>query len=343
MGRDITGWKKAEEALQEQKAYFQHLFENSPEAVVVATNDSTIMQVNQAFVDVFGYTQEEAIGKNIDQLVAPNTYQDEAHEITSQIAEGETIKLETKRTCKDGTEIDVSIMGTPIIIAGQQVAVYGIYRDITNRKNAERQLKASYDKLQKLIEDTVNVLAHVVELRDPYTAGHQHNVAQLAIAIAEELKLSEDEINGIRIGGTMHDIGKIKVPIKVLNKVEMLTDREWEQIKNHPTTGYELLKDLEFPWPVAEIVHQHHERFDGTGYPRGLKNDETLVEARILAVADVVEAMANDRPYRQSLGLEIALEEIEDNKGILYDPIVVENAVRILTNGTFTFNQKHTE
>jgi len=149
-------------------------------------------------------------------------------------------------------------------------------------------------------------------------------------------------IEGIRIGGTIHDIGKIKVPIRILNKSEMLTDNEWEQIKNHPVVGYELLKDLDFPWQVAKMVLQHHERFDGSGYPSGLKNDEILMEASILAVADVIEAMANDRPYRQSLGLEIALEEIEDNKGILYDPDVAENAVRILKSGSFEFIKKHT-
>ncbi|HEX37330.1 MAG TPA: PAS domain S-box protein [Candidatus Cloacimonetes bacterium] len=343
IGRDITDRKEAEKALQEQKAYFQQLFESSPEAIVVATNDSRVLQLNQTFIDMFGFSQEEAIGKNIDELIAENNYKDEAHKITQSIAEGETVRLETQRMRKDGTIIDVSILGTPIIIEGKQVAVYGIYRDITNRKQAERELKKSYERLQKLIEDTVNVLAHVVELRDPYTAGHQHNVAKLALAIANEMNLSEDKINGIRIGGTMHDIGKIKVPIKVLNKVEMLTDNEWQLIKNHPEVGYELLKDLEFPWPVADIVRQHHERFNGSGYPQGLKNEDTLIEARILAVADVVEAMANDRPYRQSLGMEIALEEIEDNKGILYDPEVVEHAVRILKDGTFKFDQKHTE
>lgn len=342
IGRDITVRKHAEEALREQKAYFQHLFENSPEAIVVATNDSNVIQLNQAFIDMFGFSQEEAIGKNIDELVAKNSYKEEAHKITQSIAEGECVRLETQRIRKDGSKIDVSILGTPVIIEGKQVAVYGIYRDITNRKQAERDLKKSYDRLQKLIEDTVNVLAHVVELRDPYTAGHQHNVAKLALSIAEEMKLPEDKINGIRIGGTMHDIGKIKVPIKVLNKAEMLTDNEWQLIKNHPSVGYELLKDLEFPWPVADIVHQHHERYNGTGYPKGLKNEYTLIEARILAVADVVEAMANDRPYRQSLGLEIALEEIEDNKAILYDPDVVESAVRILRNGSFKFDKKHT-
>ena len=342
MGRDMTLRKQAEEALSEQKAYFEHLFESSPEAVVVASVDGKILQINRAFSEMFGYSEEEAIGKLMDELVSTDEILKEATKYTKQVAAGKDIRLESKRKTKSGKLLDVSILGTPVIIEGQQVAVYGIYRDITKRKQSEDELKASYQRLQKLIQDTVNVLANVVELRDPYTAGHQHNVAQLGIAIAKEMDCSNDMIEGIRIGGTIHDIGKIKVPIRILNKSEMLTDNEWEQIKNHPAVGYELLKDLDFPWQVAKMVHQHHERFDGSGYPNGLKNDEILMEARILAVADVIEAMANDRPYRQSLGLEIALEEIEDNKGILYDPDVVENAVRILKSGSFEFIKKHT-
>ena len=334
--------KRSDEALREQKAYFEHLFESSPEAVVISSNDGKILQINRSFSEMFGYTEEEAIGKVLDKLISTDELLKEATEYTKQVAGGKDIRIETKRKTKSGKLLAVSVLGTPIIIEGKQAAVYGIYRDITDRKQAEDELKASYERLQKLIQDTVNVLANVVELRDPYTAGHQHNVAQLGIAIAEKMKFPSDMIEGIRIGGTMHDIGKIKVPIRILNKSEMLTDKEWEQIKYHPTVGYELLKDLDFPWQVAKMVLQHHERFDGSGYPNGLKNDEILMEARILAVADVVEAMANDRPYRQSLGIEIALEEIEDNKGILYDPDVVENAVKILKNGAFVFSKKHT-
>jgi len=342
MGRDMTLRKQAEEALQEQKVYFERLFESSPEAIVIAQNDGKILQINRTFSDMFGFTKEEAVGATMDDLISSGELLNEAQELTNQVAQGNDIEMEAKRKVKSGELIDVSILGRPIIVDGQQVAVYGIYRDITDRKKAEVKLKESYQSLQKLIQDTVNVLANVVELRDPYTAGHQHNVAQLGIAIAKEMDCSNDMIEGIRIGGTIHDIGKIKVPIRILNKSEMLTDNEWEQIKNHPVVGYELLKDLDFPWQVAKMVLQHHERFDGSGYPSGLKNGEILMEARILAVADVIEAMANDRPYRQSLGLEIALEEIEDNKGILYDPDVVENAVRILKSGSFEFIKKHT-
>jgi len=334
--------KKSAKALREQKVYFERLFESSPEAVVIAQNNGKILQINRTFSDMFGFTNEEAVGATIDELISSEELLNEARELTNQVAEGNDIEMEAKRKMKNGELLDVSILGRPIIVDGKQVAVYGIYRDITDRKKAEDELKESYRRLQKLIQDTVNVLANVVELRDPYTAGHQHNVAQLGVAIAQGMGCSEDMIEGIRIGGTMHDIGKIKVPIRILNKSEMLTDNEWEQIKNHPSVGYELLKDLDFPWQVAKMVLQHHERFNGSGYPNGLKNGEILMEARILAVADVIEAMANDRPYRQSLGLEIALEEIEDNKGILYDPEVVENAVKILKEGSFEFIKRHT-
>jgi putative nucleotidyltransferase with HDIG domain len=172
-------------------------------------------------------------------------------------------------------------------------------------------------------------------MRDPYTAGHQKKSADVARAIATEMGFAPEKIDGIRMAGTIHDIGKLSIPAEILSKPTRLTDIEYSLIKQHSMSGYEMLKDIESPWPLAEIVYQHHERMDGSGYPRHLKGDEIIMEARIIAVADVVEAMASHRPYRASLGIEAALEEIEKNKGILYDNVVVDACLRLFRHKGF--------
>ncbi|MCX7843973.1 MAG: HD-GYP domain-containing protein [Candidatus Bipolaricaulota bacterium] len=173
-----------------------------------------------------------------------------------------------------------------------------------------------------------------MDLREPYTAGHQRRVAELACAIAQELGLSAERIQGLRVAALLHDVGKaLFVPIEILSKPGKLTDLEMALIREHPRAGYEILRRVEFPWPVAEIVHQHHERLDGSGYPRGLKGEAILLEARILAVADVVEAMSSHRPYRPALGVEAALAEIREKAGKLYDPKVVEACLRVFARG----------
>lgn len=184
---------------------------------------------------------------------------------------------------------------------------------------------------------TVQALAHTVETRDPYTAGHQQRVADLARTIATEMGLSADRIDGIRMAGVIHDIGKVAVPAEILSKPGRITAHEFGIIKTHSQVGYDILKDIEFPWPVADIVLQHQERIDGSGYPQGLKGDEILVEARILAVADVVEAMSSHRPYRAALGVDKALEEIVKNKGALYDSDVADACVRVFKEKGFSF------
>ncbi len=168
-----------------------------------------------------------------------------------------------------------------------------------------------------------------LESRDPYTAGHQSRSAKLACAIAEEMGLAKEKVEGIMMAGVIHDIGKLSIPSEILTKPTQLTNVEYLLIKQHSQSGYDMLKHVESPWPLAQIVQQHHERLDGSGYPHKLRNDEIIIEARILAVADVVEAMASHRPYRQALGIEKALEEIQNNKGILYDDAVVDACVKL--------------
>jgi putative two-component system response regulator len=191
------------------------------------------------------------------------------------------------------------------------------------------QLVESEKKLKKNLLDSVAVLAAIVEMRDPYTAGHQRRVAEVAVAIANVMQLTQTQIEGIHLAGVVHDIGKIQVPAEILVKPGSLSDLEYMLIKAHSQNGYDLLKTVDYPWPIAQIVLQHHERLDGSGYPQGLKGDEILLEARIISVADVVESMTSHRPYRPSLGIDAALEEIERNRGIRYDPAVVDACCKL--------------
>jgi putative nucleotidyltransferase with HDIG domain len=235
----------------------------------------------------------------------------------------------------------VEIRTYPVKIRGKTL-VLGIARDITERKRAENELKQTSNKLRQALGSIVKVIALTVEQRDPCTAGHQNRVANLARAIAIEMALSEDHIEGVYTAGIIHDIGKISVPAEILSKPSKLSEIEFSLIKEHAKIGYEILKEIEFPWPIAQIVYQHHERINGSGYPQGLSGEDIFLEARILGVADAVEAMASHRPYRPAHGLEKALEEISKNRGILYDPGVVDACLKIFAKKKFKLNDKET-
>ncbi len=208
---------------------------------------------------------------------------------------------------------------------------------LAERNRANNELKKNIEKLQNAQEQTVAALASTAEIRDPYTSGHQKNVTKIACSIAEHMGLSADLIKGLRIAGLLHDIGKISVPAEILSKPGKITKDERNIIKNHCRVGYDILKGIEFQWPVAKVVLQHHERMDGSGYPLGIQGEEILLEARILAVADVIEAMSSHRPYRAALGLDEALEEIRNNRGTLFDPVVVDACLDLASKGKVKF------
>lgn len=252
-----------------------------------------------------------------------------------------------RRLAKEFPEMTLRDTSTPIsALLIEMLMTYSLAsrEQLEERKRAEEELGKYQKRLEKLVkertnqlEGTIHALATTVEMRDPYTAGHQRRVTELACAIAEEMGLSKDQIKGIHVAGLLHDIGKIAIPAEILTKPTKLTKLEFELITTHSQVSHDILKGIEFAWPVADIVVQHHERMDGSGYPNGLEGDEILREARIIAVADTVEAMASHRPYRPALGIDKALDEISNNKGVKYDPEVVDACLRLFAEGGFEF------
>jgi len=209
--------------------------------------------------------------------------------------------------------------------------IYG--RDITEQKQNQIELLNSVNKLRRTMEGSIETIALIVEARDPYTSGHQKRVAEISVAIAKDLGLTENQIQGIYMTSLIHDLGKIQVPAEILSKPGKLTKLEFDMIKTHPKVGFDLLKRIEFPWPLAQIIYQHHERMNGSGYPRKLKGDKILLEARIIGIADVIEAMSSHRPYRPALGINAALDEIEKHKGTLYDTTIVASFMKVIKKG----------
>jgi putative nucleotidyltransferase with HDIG domain len=238
---------------------------------------------------------------------------------------------------KDGTQTYASLTASILTDPdGRPCGVAGTLHDITERKQAEEEHKQSFERLRKALGATVQSISTIVEMKDPYTAGHQQRVSDLARSIATEMGLSADQRDFIRTASAIHDIGKISIPAEILSKPTKLTDLEFNLIKTHAQSGHDILKDIDFPWPVADVVLQHHERMNGSGYPQGLKGDDILLEARIMAVSDVVEAIASHRPYRPSRGIDFALDEISRNKGILYDADVVDACLKLFREKGYT-------
>ncbi len=201
----------------------------------------------------------------------------------------------------------------------------------------DKKLKQAYERLQKFIEGTANIITKVVETRDPYSIGHQQRVSKLATAIAQEMKLPQDKIEGIRIASLVHDIGKVNLPTEIVSKPSKLIEVEFNLIKNYPKVGYDILRKVDFPWPIAEIVFQHQEKIDGSGYPRGLKGDEICIEAKILGVVNVVEAMTSYRSYRPAISIDESLAEISKNKNILFNPEVADACIKLFKEKEFKF------
>jgi PAS domain S-box-containing protein len=329
-GRDITERKKIEDSLRKSEENFRRSFDDSPLGVRIATLAGETIYANSAILDIYGYDSiEELQNTPLKERYTPESYAEFQTRKEKRLrGEHGPSEYEISIVRKNGEIGHLHVLRKEIFWNGQKQSQV-VYQDITLRRQAEKKLNETLESLRQSIKTTIQVLGTASEARDPYTAGHQKRVADLARAIATEMRLPHDKIEAIRMAAAIHDIGKISVPSEILCKPAMLTDLEFCLIKNHPQFSYDIIKDVESPWPLADIVYQHHERIDGSGYPQGLKDANILIEARILAVADVVEAMMSYRPYRPMLGLEIALAEIENNAGILYDRRVTDACLKV--------------
>ena len=329
-GREITERKQVEDALKKSEENFRRSLDDSPLGVRISTIEGKTMYANRAILDIYGYDDVEEFEKTpLQERYTPETYAEfqmrKAKRLKGELGPSE---YEISIIRKDGEIRHLHVFRKEIFWSGQKQSQV-IYEDITLRRKAEDKLNETLESLRQSVKITIQVLGTASEAKDPYMAGHQQRVSDLARAIATEMKLSQHKIESIRMASAIHDIGKISVPAEILCKPANLTDLEFSLVKNHPVFSYEIIKEVESPWPLAEIVYQHHERINGSGYPLGLKNGDILIESRILAVADVVEAMTSYRPYRPALGLDLALAEIEHNAGILYDADAVKACLKL--------------
>lgn len=315
------------------------LVKASPLGIIAFDLDGKILLWNHAAEEITGWREEEVLGLPIG-VFADEKW--EGYEVLRRRTLNREVfhSLPMDATRKDGRGIIISYSSAPVFDSENRiVATMAVIYDISEKMKMEADLKESLEKTNRLLDETVHSLSSAVEKRDPYTAGHQQRVAQLACALAGEIGgITEERQKGIWTGAILHDIGKLFVPAEILTRPGHLSGIEFELVKSHAEVGYEILKDIEFQWPVPLIVRQHHERLDGSGYPAGLKGDDILFEARILGVADVVEAMASHRPYRAGKGIEAALEEVTISRGTAYDPSVVDACLTLFRNG-FDFSQ----
>jgi len=333
---DIHDRKLAEQRERESDERFRLMFLNAPMPYQSLDEQGNFLEVNQTFLDVLGYRREDVIGKNFGNFLHPDWVLHFKENFPKFKAVGEVLGVQFEMIKKDGSSVLVYFNGKIQRDAqGRFQRTHCIFQDLTDLKRVESELKTALKDLRKSFRTTIQTLVSAVEIRDPYTAGHQIRVANLGCAIATEMGFPQDEVDGLHIVGTVHDIGKMCIPAEILSKPTKLIELEFALVKEHPRMGYEILKDVESTLPLAEIVYQHHERMDGSGYPRQLKGDDILLEARIIAVADVVEAMASHRPHRPSLGLDAALQEIEKNKENLYDTEVVDACLKLFREKGF--------
>ena len=303
------------------------------DAVMVLDPDANVLYRNPAGVAFLEHLSPEAMPETLARAWP------RAFDAPTDDPGGVTERATISWIDEDASTFDLLL--SPIVDSrGQAVARVLVVRDVTEERRVEEELRRSGARLEQALDATVQALSAAVESRDPYTLGHQRRVTTLARAIAVELGMDGETLRGLCVAAEVHDVGKVQVPIEILSRPGRLTDGEFALVKEHAEAGYQILKGIAFPWPVARIVRQHHEKLDGSGYPQGLSGDDILPEARILCVADVVEAMASDRPYRPALGVDAALEEVTLNRGRLFDPAAVDACVRVFARGDFTFAEE---
>lgn len=328
---DLTEIRQNEQVLRESEQRFRNMIEQTVSGIYVR-RDGRFIYVNPRYCEITGWSAQELLGKDARQFT--DTTADDLARIQQaweQLDAGaRNVQYTVPMRRKDGRLIELGLNATTIIWDDGQPATIVMAQDITERKHAEAQIALYVQQLEGAMQGTLQAISNMVELRDPYTAGHERRVGLIAGAIAREMGWDEVRCKNLELVGLVHDIGKIAVPAEILSKPGRLSPLEMELVRCHAQAGYDILKDVDFAIPVAEIIRQHHERMDGSGYPRGLRGDAILPEARVLAVADVVESMAAHRPYRPALGLDVALAEIDKNRGRFYDPEVADAMARLV-------------
>lgn len=334
--RETTVRRLATRSLQENEEKYRYVVERASDGIAII-QDSLFKFINPRAAEIGGFTLDELIDTPFSRYLATedistleSTLQRDPDPEHSPVIVNATVKR------KDGTATNVELNTGQISYQGKPASLV-ILRDVTERRRTEEELSLTLEKLRKAMGATIQAMSLTIETRDPYTAGHQKRVSDLARAIATEMKLGKEDIDAIRMAASIHDLGKISIPAEILSKPGKINEFEFRLIQNHPQIGYEILRTIEFPWPIAEIVLQHHERINGSGYPKGLRGEQIHIIARILAVADVVEAMVSHRPYRSALTLGEAIHEITKNRGILYDPDAVDACKILFVEGRFAF------
>lgn len=329
---DATELMDTQEALRLADQKFRAAFLASPDAINInRLADGLYIDVNQGFTALTGFTPEDVVGKTSLEIQIWADPADRDRLVAGLRASGHVDRLEAQFRRKDGS-ITTAEMSASIIDFAGQPCILSVTRDISERKAVQEALESSNERLQRMGHDVVETLGRVVEARDPYTQGHERRTADLCRQIANEMGYGDGKMDALETAALLHDIGKMTIPAEILTKPGTLTSVEWALIREHPQNSYDILKDIAFDWPVAELVLQHHERMDGSGYPRGLHQDEIDVAARILAVADVVEAMISHRPYRPALGLQAAAEELRAHPE-KYDAAVVKAFLALCDGG----------
>lgn len=321
-----------------QEHHYRELFTNAPGGYLVTDTEATIQECNQATADILGMHKDFLLGKHLNVFVIQKDYYT-LFSLMDQALEGNETKTATVHFLPPG--------GTPIPVflsiaarknlAGEFIGFNYLMHHLTQGQQDEESLQNKITQMENCLTGLVKAFSTASEMQNPYASGHQKRVAQLAVAIAREMGFSPDRVEGMNIIGFLHDIGNVAIPSIFHNKPGLLTIVESNILKTHSQMGYDLLKDIEFSWPVAKAVQQHHERWNGSGYPSGLSGEDIIMEARILAVADVVEAMVSPAPYGKALAIDKAADELYKGKGILYDPTVVDACLKLLMEGGFKF------
>lgn len=321
--------------------YLNNLLDTVSDCVfTVKMPEKLIDYINKSGLQMFGYLPEEVIGQSMRMFYPDDSsYISMGLMVQSNIAKNQTqVCFEQNLVGKNGKTVWTDVILNFMFDGGQLTHIVSVNRDIRERLKKEEKLKNSLEALQKTMKEIVQAVSLSAELKDPFESGHQLRVSKLAVAIGKEMRLTDYQLESIDRAGMLHDIGKISVPSGILSKPAKLTKGEFDLVKAHSVYGYELLSKIEFPWPLAKIVIQHTERINGSGYPYGLSGKDIMLEARIISIAEVVEAMSSERPYRPALGIEKALSEIETNKGILYDKDAANACVKLFKEKGFKFS-----